>query len=110
VVQQLLRRQWSPEQISRELQHRFADCMSRQLSPESIYQAVYDRDCGLVRDRNCIPLRRRRRRRKPHRRPDTRRRGALTDMTMIDQRPASVDDRTEAGYWEGDRATRGRTS
>jgi IS30 family transposase len=101
-VQQLLAMRWSPEQISRALRVNFAGASSGQLATESIYQAVYDPACQLVRDRGRIPLRTRRRRRKPHRRPDARRPGGLVAMTMIDQRPASIEDRDEAGHWEGD--------
>ena len=38
---------WSPEQISYTLGQRFAATPSRQLSPESVYQALYDRDRPL---------------------------------------------------------------
>jgi IS30 family transposase len=31
-------------------------------------------------------------------------------MLTIHQRPFQPEDRSEAGHWEGDRATRGRTS
>jgi transposase, IS30 family len=101
-VQKLLAMRWSPEQISRALRADFGGAPCRQLATESIYQAVYDPACRLVRDRRCIPLRTRRRRRKPHRRPDARRPGGLTAMTMIDQRPAVIENRREAGHWEGD--------
>jgi len=101
-VQQLLAMRWSPEQISRELSVEYAHDPSRQLVTESLYQAIYDPRSGVVRDRACMPLRTRRRRRRPHPRPDARRRGQLVAMTMIDDRPASVADRVEAGHWEGD--------
>jgi IS30 family transposase len=41
------------------------------------------------------------------------REGALkqsTNMKSIHTRPAVVESRTQIGHWEGDRATRGRTS
>ena len=72
-------RRWSPEQISRALRVDSADELARRLAPESIYQAIYDPACQLVRDRNCMPLRIRLRPRKSHRRPDARRPGGLTE-------------------------------
>jgi transposase, IS30 family len=41
MVQQLLNRRWSPEQISHELRHRFPDQPERHLVPETLYQAIY---------------------------------------------------------------------
>jgi IS30 family transposase len=71
---------------------------------ETIYQAVYRPALGdgLTRELPPRVLRSRRRRRKPHRNPGARRRGVLTDMTMIDQRPADAEDRSVPGHWEGD--------
>ena len=95
----LLGRKWSPEQVAHELRVRFPQ-PSRQLCPESIYQAIYDPDTALTRPaKHSLRSHRRRRRRRTH---GLQRRGRLTNMTMIDQRPASVADRVEAGHWEGD--------
>jgi transposase, IS30 family len=101
-VQGLLTVRRSPEQISHALHERFVGDPSRQLVAESVYQALYDRDSVLLRDRSCVVLRTGRRRRRPHRQPDARRAGSLAQMTMIDQRPASAEDRVEPGHWEGD--------
>ncbi len=94
----MLAMRWSPEQISRVLSVEYADDSSRQLATESLYQAIYDPNSGVVRDRTCMPLRTRRRRRRPHRRPDARRSGRLVAMTMIDDRPVTVADRVEVGH------------
>lgn len=102
-VTAMLDRRWSPEQISHALRQRFAEDPSRQLSAESVYQALYDRDRPLG-DR-CRALRTQRRRRRPRPRSDARRRHTLRDMTPIAQRPAAVADRAEAGHWEGDLIT-----
>ena len=93
-VTQLLDKRWSPEQVAHELRIFFAGQPSRWLCTESIYQAIYDPAVCLTR-----PVRRRRRRR---RLLGVQRRGRLTAMTMIDQRPAVVEDRVQAGHWEGD--------
>ena len=94
VVGRLLAKRWSPEQVAHELRARFADQPSRWLCKETIYQAIYDTAVALTR-----PARRRRRRR---RLPGLQRRGRLMAMRMIDERPAEVQDRVEAGHWEGD--------
>jgi transposase, IS30 family len=64
------------------------------LSVESIYQAIYDPAVALTR-----PARRRRRRRRLR---GLQRRGRLTAMRMIAERPVEAQDRRQAGHWEGD--------
>jgi IS30 family transposase len=73
----------------------------RQLSPESVYQALYDRD-GPLGAHRCRALRTGRLRRRPGRRGEARTAHSLRNMTPIHQRPAAVADRAEAGHWEGD--------
>ena len=94
VVRRLLAKRWSPEQVAHELRVLFAGQPSRWLCKETIYQAIYDAAVELTR-----PARRRRRRR---RLLGLQRRGRLTAMRMIDERPAEVEDRLQAGHWEGD--------
>jgi len=96
VVVDLLGKRWSPEQVSHELQGRFTDQPARRLCVESIYQAIYDPDAPVTR-----PAKRRRRRRQ-RRVQGLERRGRLTAMTMIADRPAEVADRAQVGHWEGD--------
>jgi len=92
VVQRLLAKRWSPEQVAHELRVLFAGHPSRWLCKETIYQAIYDTAVSLTR-----PARRRRRRRRLQ---GLQRRGRLTAMRMIDERPVEVQDRLEAGHWE----------
>jgi len=96
VVVELLSKRWSPEQVAHELLQRFPDHPERQLCTESIYQAIYDVKVEVTR-----PAKRRRRRRR-RRIQGLERRGRLTGMTMIADRPADVDDRVQVGHWEGD--------
>lgn len=42
VVIALLGQRWTPEQVAQEPRSRFPNQRERQLSPESIYQAIYD--------------------------------------------------------------------
>jgi IS30 family transposase len=94
VVQRLLGKRWSPEQVAHELRRRFAGQRDRWLSVESIYQAIYDPAVAVTR-----PARRRRRRRRLR---GLQRRGRLTAMRMIAERPQEAQDRLQAGHWEGD--------
>ncbi len=96
VVAELLGKRWSPEQVAHELPVRFPDQPERHLCTESIYQAIYDPRTDLTR-----PAKRRRRRRR-RRVQGLERRGRLTGMTMIADRPAEVTDRVQIGHWEGD--------
>lgn len=93
-IQVLLNKRWSPEQVAHELRIRFAGRPSRCVCTETIYQAIYDPAVDLTR-----PARRRRRRRRVRR---DQRRGRLTAMRMICERPVDVEDRVQAGHWEGD--------
>ncbi|ATQ40833.1 hypothetical protein LIX17_18105 [Mycobacterium avium subsp. hominissuis] len=56
VVEELLGKRWSPEQVAHELYVRFPEAPRRRLCCESIYQAIYDPDLPLTR-----PAKRRRR-------------------------------------------------
>jgi len=90
----LLGKRWSPEQVAHELRVRFAGQRRRCLCTESIYQAIYDPAVDVTR-----PARRRRRRRRVL---GDQRRGRLTAMRMIAERPVEVEDRMQGGHWEGD--------
>ena len=99
VVQSKLCLKWSPEQISLHLAERFGDRPEMNVAFETIYAALYRENplpAGLH-----LHLRTRRRIRKP-RGLVGKRLPRICDMTMIDQRPAEVDDRRQAGHWEGD--------
>ena len=96
VVNDLLGKRWSPEQVAHELGERFPNQPNRQLCTESIYQAIYDSDAEVSR-----PSKRRRRRRRRQVQGQERR-GRLTGMTMIADRPAEAEDRVQIGHWEGD--------
>jgi len=100
-----LDQRWSPEQIAHALREQFPDHPDRHLVPETIYQAIYRPELGGLGRKRSRVLRTGRRRRRPRRHPEARRRGVLTEMTMIDQRPAEAADRGIHGHWEGDLIT-----
>jgi IS30 family transposase len=105
VVVRLLGQRLSPEQVAHALRGEFPHQPARQLVTETVYQAVYRPELGgLAREWPRV-LRSRRYRRRPRPHPQARRRGVLTGMTMIDERPAEAADRSVPGHWEGDLIT-----
>jgi IS30 family transposase len=94
LVDLLLQRDWSPEQIS----HRLAYEQNISISHEWISQHIYaDKRSGgsLYQHLRC-----QKKRRKRYGSYD--RRGLLPDRTFIDQRPDIVNSRSRIGDWEGD--------
>jgi IS30 family transposase len=107
VVAELLQQRWSPEQISRHLRKRFPTDRSMWLSHESIYQAVYEPGSALMRPTTLAPHRRSplrtgRDHRRAQQKTDRRRARFQQPMLTIHERPQHVEDRGEAGHWEGD--------
>ena len=93
-VEQLLREDWSPEQISLWL----IEADEPRVSHESIYQHIYwDKDCGGDLHTH---LRCKKKRRKRYGAYD--RRGKLTNQVSIDDRPKVVEERKREGDWEVD--------
>ena len=94
----------SPMTISIELARGIHD-FCRQISHETIYQAIYAHGRrGLARGLH-VGLQRRRRCRKHRHRPGdqpTGKSGPLGDFTLIHQRPAAARHRSEIGHFEGD--------
>jgi IS30 family transposase len=103
VVAGKLARQWSPQQISGWLRHRFPSDPAMQVSPETIYRSLFVQSRGVLKRGLIHQLRRQHRFR--HARAATQhraRRGRIPEAISIRQRPADVDDRAVPGHWEGD--------
>ena len=93
-VAQLLREDWSPEQISGWLRHSEGVCISH----EWIYHHVYEdkrRGGDLHRHLRCQKPRRKRY-------GSYDRRGRIRERVSIDERPAVVEERSRIGDWEVD--------
>ena len=90
----LLKQYWSPEQISWRLYQE----QGFRVSHEWIYRYIYqDKQAGgqLFRYLRCQKQRKKRY-------GSHQRRGSIPNQTMIDERPAHVENRSEIGHWEGD--------
>jgi len=91
----------SPEQIAGRLRHEYPHEMRKHLSAETIYVGLYVLPRGTLRSKLLAALRQARKARRPRARGHDRR-GHLSNMTLITERPAEVETRTVPGHWEGD--------
>nr|WP_198151999.1 IS30 family transposase [Kibdelosporangium sp. MJ126-NF4] len=102
LVQDGLDQRWSPEQISRWLRWEHPDRPEWHVAHETIYQTLFFQAKGGLRREVAGWLRSGRAVRRPRARPDARRPRMATEMVMISERPAEVEDRAVPGHWEGD--------
>lgn len=95
LVQEYLRLDMSPQQISGRLRAEQSICISH----ESIYQYIYQQQrqgLDLVRYLRCQKVRRKRYG------AGRQRRGQIAGRVSIEQRPSVVDEKSRMGDWEGD--------
>ena len=100
VVESMLSKRWSPQQISARLVVEFPDDLEMRVSHETIYQSLFVQSRGALRKELAACLRTGRTRRRPHGRKDPG--GCITGMVVISDRPAEIEDHAVPGYWEGD--------
>jgi transposase, IS30 family len=102
LVQRKLNRYWSPDEICGWLRLTFPADESMSLCAETIYRALLLPNGRGLDTRYCASLRTGRRIRKSRWLTRNGAGGAVTNMTMIDKRPAEVETKKTAGHWEGD--------
>jgi IS30 family transposase len=101
VVCEMLRWQWSPQEMAAMLKRTFPEQASYQVSHETIYNAIYAQPKGELRRELVACLRQGRSKRMPRTRGHDRR-GQIPDMVSIHVRPPEINDRLMPGHWEGD--------
>ena len=102
-VEQLLRADWSPQQIAAWLVRAFPADPAMHISHETIYRSLYVQTRGALKRALIAHLRQQHAYRRPRAAGHaTRGPGQLVDIVPIAQRPASVDARAVPGHWEGD--------
>ena len=101
IVQDDLRRHFSPEQIAGRLRRRLPDEPEMWVSTETIYQSLYVQSRGALRRELTRYLRTGRSLREPGRQAGQRK-NRIPDMVNIAERPPDADDRRVPGHWEGD--------
>jgi len=94
-----LRQDWSPEQISGRLKLDYPDNSDRQIGVETIYRFIYKSGNKKLRLWDYLRRKQARRRKKGGRKAQ---RVRIPGRVSIHLRPRAVDNRKEAGHWEGD--------
>jgi len=102
LVQRKLNRYWSPDEICGWLRLMYPADDSMRLCAETIYRALLLPNGRGLDTRYCSSLRTGRRIRKSRWLTRNGAGGAVTNMTMINKRPADVETKKTAGNWEGD--------
>jgi IS30 family transposase len=103
-----LRRGFSPQAVAALLRAGGGATVVHETIYRALYSPVY-RGVGVL-PRNCLRTRRPRRRRHDRYRSGSGAWGMKRGLRLIDERPAQVRDRVEAGHWEGDLLMGGRAS
>jgi len=102
-VARKLRLLWSPEQIAGWLKRAHPGEERNQVSHETIYRSLFVQARGVLKKELVQHLRSKRTmRRSIHATGKDNARGQIKDMISIRERPASVEDRSVPGHWEGD--------
>jgi transposase, IS30 family len=101
VVQNWLKKKYSPRQISERLMAEFPDDPEMRISHEAIYQSLFVQSRGALKREltECLRTGRTIRRSQHRGAPNNNR---IKDMIMISQRPGEASDRAIPGHWEGD--------
>lgn len=103
LVTQKLLDDWSPQQIASWLKLEHADRPELQVSHETIYRTLFIQSRGALRKELLAHLRSRQPQRRARGAPGaSAARGQIKDAVSIRERPASVEDRSVPGHWEGD--------
>jgi IS30 family transposase len=100
VVEDLLERRYSPEQIAGRLRVQFPADAEMWVSTETIYQSLYVTSRGALRRELTKCLRTGRKLRHPGRTAGAH--NGPREMINIAERPQEADDRAVPGHWEGD--------
>lgn len=103
IVARKLAMEWSPQQISGWLKHRYPYDGRMRVSHETIYRSLFIQARGLLKKELMAHLRTRRvMRRSKLASTDGQPRGQIVDGVSIRARAPEIDDRAIPGHWEGD--------
>ena len=98
-----LRLNWSPQQIAGWLKREYPGDEHNNVSHETIYRSLFIQARGVLKKELLQYLRTQRvMRRSKHSSLKRKGLGQITNAISISERPASVEDRSVPGHWEGD--------
>jgi transposase, IS30 family len=97
LIKPKLQLRWSPEQIAEWLKTEYP---IHTVSGKTIYNYVHFHMHGELKKLALKDLRQRGKKRKDSDKAE--KRGKISEMTLIDQRPEEINSRTVPGHWEGD--------
>ena len=97
-----LRQEWSPHQIAKRLREDYPGDPTMRICQETIYQYLYVLPRGELKKELLKALRQKPRYRRKRLITQDDRRGRISDMISIEERPTEVADRSVPGHWEGD--------
>lgn len=100
-VLRLLKKRWSPQQISTHLKRKYSALSAMQISHESIYTYIYLLPRGELK-KELIGYLRQKKKSRYSRKGSSDKRGKIPEMISIEERPKEVESRSIAGHWEGD--------
>ena len=100
-VMRLLKKRWSPQQISTHLKEKYSSLSTMQISHESIYTYIYLLPRGELK-KELIGYLRQKKKSRYTRKGSNDKRGRIPEMISIEERPKEVESRSVAGHWEGD--------
>lgn len=102
-VLEMLKEEWSPQEISERMKMEYPMDMSMRISHEAIYRYIYVLPRGELKQTLIKALRQGRKyRRKQKKGKSEETRGKIANMLSIEERPAEVANRSVPGHWEGD--------
>jgi IS30 family transposase len=100
-VGEMLKKGWSPQQVSGRLARMFGKDSESYVSHETIYAHIYALPRGELRKDLIAALRQSHKTRRPRSRGKDRR-GQIPDLVPISERPREAESRLVPGHWEGD--------
>lgn len=102
LVINMLKKDWSPQQIAGWLQKKYPRDERMRISHETIYRALFIQSKGLLKRELLDQLRSKRTMRHARNHSNKGREWHVVDGVSISERPADVEDRAIPGHWEGD--------
>ena len=102
VIEGLLKKCWSPEQIVKRLGKEYPNNDAMRISHEAIYAYLYVLPRGELKKELLACLRRNHKRRYKRGARNQPSCGRPQDMVLIDERPTDIEERLLPGHWEGD--------